>query len=208
MTDPQWLMRAKELQAIAQIGLAYPSGSQTDAERYGCIREIAAEIIASSGNIEKDVLLEVFQRESGYATPKVDVRGVVFQDAKILLVKEVEDGRWTLPGGWADVNQTPREVVAREIKEESGFDAVPVKLLAVYDRSKHSHQPLFPFHVYKLFILCDLVGGSPRASEETSEIGFFPENHLPELSISRVTAQQIRRMFEHGRDENLPADFD
>jgi ADP-ribose pyrophosphatase YjhB (NUDIX family) len=152
--------------------------------------------------------MEIFKREAGYATPKVDVRGVVFQSDTILLVKEVADGGWTLPGGWADVNESPKESVVREIREESGYETKPLKLLAIYDRSKHAHVPAFPFHVYKLFILCDLIGGASTTSVETSDVEFFAEHELPNLSLSRVTPSQIRRFFEHHRKPNLPTDFD
>jgi ADP-ribose pyrophosphatase YjhB (NUDIX family) len=206
--DPKWLQWAKELQAIAQIGLTYSSASHFDVERYSRIREIAVEIVASSSDLEHDVVLEIFGREQGYATPKVDVRGVVFRDDAILLVRETSDGGWTLPGGWADVNQTAREVVAREVFEESGYEVAPSKLLAVFDRSRHEHTSAFPFHVYKMFIRCDLVGGAPATSYETSAVEFFAENALPELSTSRVTAAQIRRMFEHLRQPDLPTDLD
>src|SRR5689334_15833273 len=123
--EPKWLEWAKELQAIAQIGLTYSSDSHFDVERYQRIREIAAEILASYGNIEREVALELFRREEGYATPKVDVRGVVFRENRILLVREIADGGWTLPGGWADVNESARESVVREIREESGFETKP-----------------------------------------------------------------------------------
>jgi ADP-ribose pyrophosphatase YjhB (NUDIX family) len=206
--EPKWLQWAKELQAIAQIGLAYPSGDPFDAERYARIREIAAEILSSNADPGERVFLELFERETGYATPKVDVRGVVFRSEEILLVKEAADGRWTLPGGWADVNESPGECVAREVREESGFEVRPVRLLSVWDRSRHGHVPAFPFHVYKLFFLCDLVGGEARASFETSDVGFFTEDSLPELSVSRVTERQIRRLFEHWQYPGLPADFD
>ena len=208
MAEQNWLDWSKQLQAIAQNGLAYADGNHFDIERYQQIRELAAEMMASVGNLEKTVLLEIFKQESGYATPKVDVRGVVFRNNQILLVKEISDGKWTLPGGWADVNQTPREVVIREVSEESGYKVVPVKLLAVYDRSRHSHTPQYPFHIYKLFILCELVGGEATPSNETSDVNFFPENSLPELSISRITDAQIKRMFEHYRNPNLATDFD
>jgi len=196
------------LQAIAQIGLTYSSDRHFDVERYTRIREIAAEIMSAGGGSEKGTLLEIFQREEGYATPKVDIRGVVFRDEKILLVKEVADGGWTLPGGWADVNESPRESVVREIREESGFETKAVKLLAVYDRSKQGHVPAFPFHVYKMFILCELIGGYAATSVETSAVDFFAEAALPELSFSRVTPKQIRRFFEHRHHPNWPTDFD
>ena len=206
--EPGWLRWAKELQAIAQIGLAYPSGSHFDRERYERIREIAAEMMASGGRMDKASLLGLFEREGGYATPKVDVRGVVFLGDGILLVREVADGGWTLPGGWADVNESPKESVVREVREESGYETRPLKLLAVYDRSKHGHAPAFPYHVYKLFILCELTGGEARASRETSGVGFYGEDSLPGLSVSRVTEAQIRRFFEHRRHPEWPTDLD
>lgn len=206
--EPQWLRWAKELQAIAQIGLTYSSADHFDVERYARIREIAAEIMSFCGEMEKGMLLELFQQEDGYATPKVDIRGAVFRDDKVLLVREVADGCWTLPGGWADVNESPSESVVREVREESGYETRPVKLLAVYDRSKQGHVPAFPFHVYKLFILCELIGGEAATSFETSGVGFFAEEELPELSLSRVTPEQIRRLFEHWRHPEWATDFD
>ena len=207
MTDPQWLIWAKSLQAISQNGLMYAE-NPFDIQRYEAVRALAAEILASYGSVEKEVVLDLFEKQSGYATPKVDVRGVVFKDDQILLVRERIDGRWSLPGGWADVNESPREAVEREVWEESGYEAKAVKLLAVFDRSKHGHLPVRPFHVYKLFILCRLTGGTSTTSIETSAVGFFDENSLPELSIARITPQQIARFFVHHRQPDLPTDFD
>jgi len=206
--EPQWLKWAKELQAIAQIGLAYSPNNQFDVQRYIRIREIAAEILASYSAVEKNTWLELFHREQGYATPKVDVRGVVFQGDQILLVREVADGGWTLPGGWADVNESPTEAVVREVLEESGYQTRAVKLLAVYDRSKHPHIPLFPYHVYKLFIRCEITGGAAAESIETGGAQFFREDEIPELSISRIASAQVARMFEHHRHPAWPTDFD
>jgi ADP-ribose pyrophosphatase YjhB (NUDIX family) len=205
---PDWLRWGKELQAIAQVGLAYSGESHFDAERYARIREIAAEMIASRGAIGENVLLETFRKETGYATPKIDVRGVVFREGRILLVREIADERWTLPGGWADVNQSPSESVVREVREESGFETKATRLLAVYDRDRQGHTPPFPFHVYKLFILCEIMGGRATPSAETSDVGFFGEDELPELSPSRVTHAEIRRAFEHRRNPDWPADLD
>lgn len=205
--EPKWLEWAKSLQAISQNGLTF-SEDHFDVERYEAVRDIAAAIMASHAHVDKDFVLEIFKREDGYATPKVDVRGVIFRGDEILLVKEVADGGWTLPGGWADVNESPRESVVREIREESGYETIAVKLLAVYDRSKHGHVPAFQFHVYKLFILCNLIGGEASTSEETSDVAFFSEHTIPGLSVSRVTPSQIDRFFEHHRNPDLPTDFD
>ena len=195
------------LRALAQIGLRY-ARDEFDSNRYGEIHEIAVEMMAAQSALPKEKLVDLFEREDGYATPKVDVRGVVFDGDKILLVKERMDGRWSLPGGWADVGKSPRENVEREIWEEAGLETRAVRLLAVYDRAKHGHKPLMPFHVYKLFILCEFLGGQLQGSCETSEAGFFCEDALPELSLARVLPEQIGRMFEYKRNPGLDIYFD
>lgn len=207
--DPKWLAWAKQLQAIAQNGLTY-SRSAFDTQRYKSIRQISAEILSEASGLPSAQFMDLYAHQEGYATPKVDVRGVVFhpESGAILLVKERLDGRWTIPGGWADPGESPAENVVREVREESGFETRTIKLLAVYDRSKHPHYPLFPFHVYKMFFLCELVGGEAAANEEISEIGFFAADALPELSVGRVTVAQIARMFEHKLHPDWPTDFE
>jgi ADP-ribose pyrophosphatase YjhB (NUDIX family) len=202
-----WLEWSKRLQAIAQNGLTFACDSY-DIERYRAIREIAAEMLAQGSDLEPTVILGLLEKETGYATPKVDVRGVVFRESKLLLVREKSDGRWTLPGGWADVCESPAENVVREIHEESGFVTRASKILAVFDRSKHPHEPPFAFHVYKIFVLCSIIGGKETPSSETDSVGFFGQTEIPELSITRVTPAQIRRMFEHHRIPEMPTDFD
>lgn len=203
----RWLTWCSRLQALAQTGLAFAQDPY-DIERYRALREIAAEMLAAGTNGEVGKIRDFLGRDSGYATPKVDVRGVVFRDEKILLVRERTDGTWSLPGGWADVNESPAENIVREIREESGFETRVTKLLAVWDRSKHPHEPAFPFHVYKLFLRCEISGGAATHSSETDGVDFFAEDELPELSITRVTAAQIHRLLEHLRNPNLPTDFD
>lgn len=204
----QWLEWGQKLQAIAQTGLTYRNNAY-DVMRYEQIQAIAAEMIATYANVEPTYLLDLFKQDSGYATPKVDVRGAVFQNDKILLVKEREDGCWTLPGGWVDVGESPSYAVEREIFEESGYQAKAVKLLAVYDRNhpRHGHPP-FPYHAYKLFFLCELMGGSASDSCETEEASFFAEGEIPELSLTRVVPSQVVRLFEHYRNPDYLTDFD
>jgi len=203
-----WIKIARKLQGISQTGLHY-TDSEYDRERYEEIGDIAAEITTSLSTLEKSEVVELQAAEFGYATPKVDVRGVVFRDGKILLVREVADnGRWTLPGGWADLNESAAESVVREIREESGYETEVLKLLAVYDREKHGHEPPFPYHVYKHFFHCRITGGEAVTSHETSGIDFFVVDELPELSVSRVKESQIRRFFEHLENPNMPTDFD
>src|SRR5262249_13566711 len=145
-----------------------------------------------SANTSIGQLIDLFSSEAGYATPKVDVRAAVFSQDAILLVKERSDLAWTLPGGWADVGDSPSVAAVREAKEESGYDVVARKLAAVYDRDhqRHGHPPM-AYQVYKLFFLCDVIGGAPKTSMETQEVAFFRENELPVLSVQRVTKQQI-----------------
>ena len=206
MTDPRWLEWARRLQAVAQNGLAYTDGP-FDRERYEEIGRIAIEMAALRSGADPEMLRGLYEREEGYATPKIDVRGVAFRDGAILLVKERADGLWTLPGGWADVGESPSEAVQKEVREESGFEARAVKLLAVYDRRRHPHPPM-PFHAYKMFFRCELVGGGPSESIETAGTGFFLEDEVPELSTPRVTRGQLHRMFGHLRRPHLPTDFD
>jgi ADP-ribose pyrophosphatase YjhB (NUDIX family) len=206
-SNTRWLDWSKRLQAIAQNGLTF-TRDPYDMERYSAIRRIAAEMLAEGSGLELTAILGLLEKEIDYATPKVDVRGVVFRDDKLLLVRERSDGRWTLPGGWADVCASPAENVVREIHEESGFVTRASKILAVFDRSKHPHEPPFAFHVYKIFVLCSIIGGKETLSSETDSVGYFGETEIPELSITRVTPAQIRRMFEHHRNPELPTDFD
>ena len=205
--DPSWLRWAKGLQAIAQNGLTYATDVY-DRERYQAVREVAAEMMAERSETDTDSVLQLFSQETGYATPKVDVRGAVFRDDAILLVREVGDGRWSLPGGWADVNVSPSENIVREIAEESGFETKVRKLAAVLDRGKHPHVPAMPYHIYKLFFICEITGGAPKPNHEIHEVGFFQEDAIPELSLGRVLPCQIDRMFAHWRQPDLPTEFD
>jgi ADP-ribose pyrophosphatase YjhB (NUDIX family) len=205
--EPQWLRIARELRAIAQTGLAF-NADRFDRQRYERVRELAATMLAHGSGAKYDVIIDVLREGWGYATPKVDVRGAAFVDGRVLLVREISDGRWTLPGGWADVNQSAAECVVREITEESGFEARTLKLAAVRDYQKSGHPPRHVDSIYKMFFICEITGGSARASDETSEADFFPRHALPPLSLGRTTAAQIDRMFQHAEDPQLPTDFD
>jgi ADP-ribose pyrophosphatase YjhB (NUDIX family) len=205
--DPQWLTWSKRLQALAQTGLAF-TRDHYDQERYEELRGIAAEMMAAgSGMPESQKIFNLFASESGYATPKIEVRGAVVVEDKILLVREREDGGWTIPGGWADVGDSPSDMVVREVKEETGYDVTPRKLAALFDRNKHPHPPQ-PTHAYKIFFLCDLIGGEAAPSFETPEVAFFPRNALPKLSAPRITQYQIEHMFDHAAHPEWPTTFD
>lgn len=197
---------ARKVQAIAQSGLAFTT-DPFDRERYEELQVLAASLLAGELDMTEDEIRALWVHEEGYATPKVDVRGAVFVDGRVLLVRERFDGMWTLPGGWADVNETPSDAVVREVFEESGFRTRVTKLAALYDRNRHPHPPML-FHVYKLFFLCDVVGGGATTGLETDDVRFFLLDELPELSTPRVTHGQIQRLFDHHRDSRLPTDFD
>src|SRR5580698_5661051 len=167
--EPQWLKIAREVRALAQTGLAF-SADGFDQQRYERLRELAAQLMAQGSAAEHESIIELLRQEKGYATPKVDVRGAAFQDGRVLMVRETSDGKWTLPGGWADVNQTAGECVVREIAEESGFSAKAVKLAAVYDYQRSNRPSRHMDSIYKLFFICEITGGVARASEETSEV--------------------------------------
>jgi ADP-ribose pyrophosphatase YjhB (NUDIX family) len=207
MAEPAWLTIARELQAIGQIGLAYTK-EVFDKERYERVLTLAASLMSCGSGVELEPVLDLFRQDTGYATPKVDVRGAAFVEDGILMVRERSDGLWTLPGGWADVNAAPAECVVREIAEESGFEARAVKLAAVWDYRKQGHVSRHPASIYKMFFICEITGGSARPGVETSEVGFFARDALPALSPGRITEAQIHRMFAHRDGEQLASEFD
>lgn len=209
MSEPDWLVWTREMQAIAQTGLAFVKDPY-DRERYDMLRDLASRIMAAHTGTAAERINALFAGETGYATPKIDVRGAAFDaQGRILMVREVMDaGRWTLPGGWADVNLTAAENVVKEMREESGFEVRATKLAACWDRARQGHGA-FAFSTLKLFYLCEITGGVASASLETSEVAFFAEHELPDdLSTGRVLQHQLVRMFEHMRSLDLPTDFD
>ena len=208
MSIPPWLTWARRLQALSQCGLTYCK-DKFDIERYEEIRELAAEMMAAGASLtDAAPIHDLFARQAGYATPKVDVRVAAFQGNRILLVRELGDhGRYTLPGGWADIGEPPAVAAAREAREESGYEVQITKLAALYDRDLHDHPP-DAFHAYKLFFLAELRGGTAQDSHETSGAQFFAEDALPPLSLARVTPAEIAHMFEHLRNPGLPTSFD
>ncbi len=203
---PRWLAWARELQAISQTGLTY-SLNHYDTERYMRLGAIAAEIVESEAGLPAGPTLDNFRVQPGYATPKVDVRGAAVQEGRILLVQEAADGCWCLPGGWADVGETPAEMVVREMWEESGFQVAPRKLIGAYDANRVG-TPLSFYHAYKLIFLCEIVGGEARPSAETLAVAFFPFDALPPLSSERTSARHLAEIAAHLRDPYRPAAFD
>ena len=202
----RWAEWANRIRGLADTGLALCE-NHFDRDRYEKLREIALAMSADLAGAPLDELRGLLPLEPGYVTPKVDVRGAIFEGERVLLVREAMDGLWTLPGGWADVGDSPREAVEREIREESGYLSRATKLAAAYDRSRHDHPPQ-AVYVYKLLFVCERTGGAPATSTETLAVDFFPLDALPPLSRVRITEAQIRRLYEHHRHPEWPTEFD
>lgn len=204
MSRLRWVQR---LQSISQAGLTY-ARDPYDRERYQALQELAAEIASADDESLATELLSALRAERGYPTPKVDVRAVVVKNGKLLFMREAQDGYWSLPGGWADLGESAREIAEREVLEETGHTVRAVKLLAVFDKAKHEHPPSL-WSCYKLFLLCQLTDEAPvPPGHEALEIGFFGPDELPPLSLERVTRAQLLRMFEHVDHPEFPTDFD
>ena len=203
---PQWLRWAREIQALAQSGYHFAEDEYQRA-RYQRLNEIAAEIIRSHSDLEYQPIVDLFNEQMGYATPRVDVRGAVFFDGKILLVREREDGGWTLPGGWADVGDVPSQAAEREVWEEAGFHVKASSVVGIYDANRLP--PLELFHAFKIVFLCDLIDGYGRPSRETSEVAFFEFEQVPsELSGERTHPRHIMDAFNAYSDRSKPTNFD
>ncbi len=176
-------------------------------QRYTRLNQIAAEMIAAHTTLSAAELVENFSAQPGYATVKVDVRGAAAREGRVLLVQERRDGRWCLPGGWADVGDVPSEMVAREVWEESGFEVTPRKVIGVYDANRDG-RPLEFYHAYKIVFLCEITGGAARPSDETADARFFDFDDLPPLSSPRTDPRHLEEVRAHLADPRRPAAFD
>lgn len=203
---PKWLDWAREIQAIAQTGETYTL-NEWQSQRYQRLMEISAEIISQHTNHPVESITESFKLQPGYATPKVDVRGAAFRDGKILLVREKMDGGWTMPGGWADVGDSPAQGAEREVWEESGFRVKARKVVGVYDANRFP--PLELYHAVKLVFLCDIISGEAAVSNETTEVEFFAQDEIPQpLSGERTRPRHIEHAFAAYADSTIPTVFD
>ena len=195
MEERKWLDIAKKLQSIAQAGLEY-SKDKYDLERFEEIRKVSIDIMECYTDIEREKIKNHFAGETGYQTPKIDIRAAVFHENKILMVKEKLDNRWSLPGGWADIDLSLKENLIKEAMEEAGAKIIPERILAVYDRNRNTNI-LFPHSVYKIFVQCKYLESKFVENIETEETGFFSVDQLPELSETRNTASQIKMCFRY-----------
>lgn len=202
---PKWLDWARKIFSISKSGLAY-SNSDYDLERYKHLMEIAAEMMESQGELSKESIMKSFSMQAGYATPKIDVRGAVIRDGRILLVQERADGRWAMPGGWADLGDLPSAMVEREVREESGLNVKAAKVVAVYDANRSD--PMEFYHAYKIVFLCEYISGETRPSFETLAVDFFDPTALPPLSLARTSERMIAEVLAHVNEPFRPAAFD
>lgn len=203
--EPQWLQWAVELQSLAQAGLTYGKDAY-DRERYERIREIAAEMVSHMSDIPVEKVKDLFCGETGYQTPKIDTRAAIFEEGKILLVRET-NGKWSLPGGWCDVNVSVAENTVKEVKEEAGLDVIAERIIAVQDRGKHN-LPVYAYGVCKIFVECSVIGGAFQENLETTEYRYFSLEELPELAQEKNTEEQIRMCFAARGNDSWITQFD
>ncbi|MFK7811645.1 MAG: NUDIX hydrolase N-terminal domain-containing protein [Maribacter sp.] len=200
MQKQQQLDLIKRLKSLAETGLVYAEDGYNK-ERYSQLRDISLELMAEVSNEPLTVLTDFFLPQKDYPTVKVDVRGFVLNEAdEILMAKESIDGKWTIPGGWADIGDSPSEAVLKEIKEETGFDAEVVRLLAIYDKRCHPHPPE-PFYIYKIMFFCKITGGELQHGFDMQGADFFPLNKLPELSKDRILESQLKHLFNLSKEK-------
>ncbi len=205
LNEIKWLEWAKELQFLAQNGLTY-SKDIFDIERFKRIREISAEIISFKSEIPLDKVKNIFCNETGYQTPKLETRAAVFSQGKILLVQEA-DGRWALPGGWTDVNQSVKSNTEKEVFEEAGLIVEAEKIIALEDRNKHN-KPVYAYGICKVFVLCRYIRGNFVKNPETLSSGYFSVDELPPLAEEKTNREQIKMCFEAEADPNWKVFFD
>jgi ADP-ribose pyrophosphatase YjhB (NUDIX family) len=187
---PQWLNWARRLASLAQNGQHFTE-SPFDRERYEELREIAAEMLSAGSDAPMEKVLDLLGRGYGYDTPKIDVRGAVFRNDTILLVREAQDGKWAMPGGYVDVGLTPSAAVEKEVREESGLIVRAERLVGWTDRDSRGEIPAYVYHIHKLYFICTEIGGDLRASHETTDVAFHPLDRLPPLSEGRTLPWQI-----------------
>ena len=197
---------AMRIQSIAQAGLQYGKDAY-DRERYEELRKISAEMMAEKTGFSLEKVYEIFCNETGYQTPKVDTRAAVFVDGKILLVHE-NNGTWSLPGGWCDVDRSVSSNTEKEVKEETGLDVSAEKIVAVQDWRKHNVTN-YAYGVVKIFVLCKFEGGKFEKNIETTETGFFSREEIPDnLAIEKSSFEQIMMCFDSYVNLSSPTLFD
>jgi ADP-ribose pyrophosphatase YjhB (NUDIX family) len=196
----------KKIKSIADIGLLYAKNDY-DIERYRELQEIFFNVMKHLSGHSAEALQVAFPVREDYPTAKVDIRGLLLRENKILLVKESADNRWSLPGGWADIGLSPKETVVKEFKEETGLDVVPQTLLAVFDKRLHPHPPQAAY-VYKMIFHCEPLSDKISKGFDVLDVQFFSPDELPPLSEDRILESQIDLVMERVRSGKVSAYFD
>ncbi|MGL4731021.1 MAG: NUDIX hydrolase N-terminal domain-containing protein [Clostridium sp.] len=205
MNDLDELVRfAMELQSIAQNGLTYTK-DPFDKERFERVREISAQIVSMKTGFPIEKVKDLFCNETGYQTPKIETRAAIFNENKILLVKE--QNKWSLPGGWVDYNESISSNTIKEVKEEAGLDIIPLRIIAIQDRNKHNF-PKFAYGICKVFVLCSVIGGSFQSNNETTESNFFSLDNLPIIDENKNVYDQIQMCFDAHKNKKWQVIFD
>lgn len=206
--NDQLLEEIKRLKSIAETGLLYCNNAY-DKERYLELQEMSLRLLANLSGHNIESLKASFPITQDYPTAKVDIRGLVLSpdQKKILFVKESADGKWALPGGWADIGHTPKEIIVKEVKEETGLDVVPRALLAVFDKRMHAHPPQ-PFYVYKMALYCEAVSTEITKGFDVLDVQYFGIDDLPELSEDRILKSQIELLYNKALASDFEAYFD
>lgn len=201
------LDEVKRLKALADMGLLY-CNNEFDRERYEELREMSFRLLQGLSGHPLQELKASFPLVADYPTAKVDIRGLVLSaEGKVLLVKESVDGKWALPGGWADVGHSPKETVVKEFREETGLEVIPKALVAVFDKRLHPHPPQ-PHYVYKMVFYCEAVSFELSKGFDILDVQYFDINHLPELSEDRILKSQVELVYRKVRTADFTAYVD
>jgi len=206
MEKADTLTLIKRLKSISDIGMLYTQ-NEYDKERYSEILEISYQLLHKLTGIETASLKNLYRENKDYPTAKVDIRGLITRDNKILLVKERADNKWALPGGWADIGFSPKEIIVKECKEETGLDVIPERLLAVFDKKFHPHPPQ-PFYVYKMVFYCKVISTIVNIGFDVLDVQYFDADDLPELSEDRILKSQLKLVFQKASATGMDTYFD
>ena len=205
--NTELLDELKRIKSIADIGLLY-CNNPYDKERYMELQEISYRLLSITGGHSLEALKAALPLAKDYPTAKVDIRGLVISpEKKILLVKESADGKWSLPGGWGDIGHTPKEVIIKEFKEETGLDVIAKQLLAVFDKRMHAHPPQ-PFYVYKMVIYCEAISHNIIKGFDVLDVQYFGVENLPPLSEDRILKSQVELVYNKALSGDLKTYFD
>lgn len=188
------LRQYQRMLSIAESGLFYGKDVY-DIERFQELKEIALTLLSEKVDQETSVLKLYLDKQDGYPTPKVDVRALIQQEDKVLLVQDRATKEWSLPGGYAEVGLTPKENIQKEVLEETGLHVVVGPLRAIFDTNLREDIPQL-FQYYKLVFACEVISGAFAANSETVQSHYFELEDLPTLSMKRTTKEQLVQLVQ------------